>query len=112
MATIPYTRKEGLNATTFAWEGLATGDEGEPVKIEYSKLTAQVVGALAGSTASIQGSIDGVNYVTLNDESVPANPCSFTAAGLKGVLQKTLYIKPVVAAGAAADIDVLIFNIK
>lgn len=112
MATIPVVRQEGLNATTFTWEGLDTGDEGQAIKIEYSKLVAQAIGAFAGSTVAMQGSLDGVNYVTLNDEAVPANPCSFTAAGLKGVLQSPLYIKPLVTAGAAADLKVVLFNIK
>lgn len=54
--------------------------------------SVQVTGTFGGGTVLIEGSNDGVNWVTLNDLSVSA--LSFTVAGLKQILELTRYIRP------------------
>lgn len=110
MATIPGVQNNALAASTTIWTNLATGDTGSPVSTHGKKMTVQVTGTFAGATVTIEGSNDGTNFVSLNDEAVIANPCSFTSAGLKGVLQMPKYIRPNVTAGAGTGLIVTLFN--
>lgn len=67
----------------------------------------QFTGTFAGgSTAVLQGSIDGVTYATLKD--VFGNSISCTAAGLFEFSTSCPYIKPAVTGGAADDVDVYV----
>jgi len=84
-----------------SWSGLLNTDDGAPIGPDWSAFSdrsVQVTGTFgAGGTLVWEGSNDGVNYATLN---VPAGTvCSFTAAGLKQVLEGALYMRPRVSAG-------------
>ena len=92
------------------WDSLAAGDDGSPIATIGSKTSVQVVGTPGTSTVTIQGSNDGTNWVNLNDEANPGSACSFTAAGLKGVLQYPAYIRPIVSAGTGAGLSVILIN--
>lgn len=54
--------------------------------------SVQVTGTFGGGTVLIEGSNDGVTWFTLNDLSAAA--LSFTANGLKQILELTRYIRP------------------
>lgn len=110
MATKPVKQNVSYNDTLNAEWTVNTGDDGAPITSVGPKTSVQVVGTLGGSTVAIQGSNDGTNWVTLNDEAAPASPCSFTASGVKGVLQFTKYIKPVVTGGTATGLVVSLIN--
>lgn len=110
MATIPLSETQALKATTSIWTGLATGDTGSPATTNGKDMSVQVTGTFSGATVTIEGSNDGTNWVTLNDKAVPANPCTFTAAGLKGVLQQVKYIRPSVASGTGTGLVVTLFT--
>ena len=110
MATKPVEQNVSYNDTLNAKWTVNTGDDGAPITSVGPKTSVQVVGTLGGSTVAIQGSNDGTNWITLNDEAVPASPCSFTSAGVKGVLQFTKYIKPVVTGGTATGLVVSLIN--
>lgn len=94
--------------TVITWENLATGDTGSPVgDLGKTKRMLQVKGTFAGGTsATLEGSNDGVTYVTLNDTA--GNPLVFAAAGMKAVAEFPLYTRPKVTAGAADSVDFIL----
>lgn len=110
MATKPVEQNVSYNDTLNAKWTVNAGDDGAPITSVGPKTSVQVVGALSGSTVAIQGSNDGTNWITLNDEATPASACSFTSAGFKGVLQFAKYIKPVVTGGTATGLVVSLIN--
>lgn len=110
MATKPVKQNVSYNDTLNAEWTVNTGDDGAAVTSVGPKTSVQVTGTLGGSTVAIQGSNDGTNWITLNDEAAPASPCSFTSAGFKGVLQFAKYIKPVVTGGTATGLVVSLIN--
>lgn len=110
MATKPVEQNVSYNDTLNAKWTVNTGDDGAPITSVGPKTSVQVVGTFGGSTVAIQGSNDGTNWITLDDEAAPASPCSFTAAGFKGVLQFAKYIKPVVTGGSASGLIINIIN--
>lgn len=92
-------------ASLFTWAALATSDTGTPVNSSaFADRSVQVNGTFGGSTVTIEGSNDGVNYTTLTDTAGAA--LSFTVAGIRQILQITRYIRPLVTGGAAAAVNV------
>lgn len=89
------------------WEGLTGTDDGEPVTlVAYGDRSVQVAGTFAGGTPKviIQGSNDGVNWITMRD---PFNqPLEFTANGLRTVVDVAVYMRPLLEDAAGSDIDV------
>lgn len=84
---------------------LATGDDGAPIQYpEFADKTVQVIGTFGGGTVLIEGSNDGTNWSTLTDPS--GSSLSFSAAGLKQVLECTQYIRPRQSGGAAVAVTV------
>lgn len=85
------------------WSPLATGDTGEPLQgTGLSDRSVQFTGTFGGATVVLEGSNDGTNWVTLTDPAGVA--LSFTAAGLKQILQITRYMRPNVSGGAGVAI--------
>lgn len=83
------------------WTGLDGDDDGEPVTlIPYSDRSVQVEGTFDSGTVTIKGSNDGTNYEALRDPS--STSLTFTAAGLKGILEAVHKIKPVVTGGGGS----------
>ena len=81
------------------WTGLLNGDDGGPAELPgYADRTVQVTGTFgAGGTIVIEGSVDGINYVTLTDPQ--GNALSKTAAFLEAISEAVRYIRPRVTAG-------------
>lgn len=98
---------KGVNAVIAHWTALAGGMAGEAVSF-VGKKSVQVLGAIGTSTVAIQGSNNGVDWVDLHDQAVPANELDFTAPGLKGILESTVFVRPNVTAGTGADIEVIL----
>lgn len=103
MATRTPTRTRGQfvgdNTESFQWSGLQNGDDGEPMTIPgAADRSVQVAGTFgSGGSVSLVGSNDGANWVVLRDPQ--GNLLTFTAAGLKAVLELTAFVKPNVTAG-------------
>lgn len=97
MATVqPSIAKGGDDSIqTYTWALTGTND-GAPAQLpEWADRSVQV--GISGDTFNagtviIEGSNDGVTWTTLRDPA--SNALSFTAAGLKQVLEATLYIRP------------------
>jgi hypothetical protein len=85
---------------------MLTGDVGSAVpNATFTDRSVQVTGTFGGATVTMQGSNDGgATWSTLNDAA--GTPLTFTAAGIKQVLEVSQFIRPSVSGGAAADLDV------
>ncbi|MGL5735553.1 MAG: hypothetical protein ACRCYS_11865 [Beijerinckiaceae bacterium] len=100
MATIPFTARAPFeDKATYAWANLLNGDDGQACGgIGSGDRTAQVTGIFgAGGTVIVEGSIDGVNWFQLRDPAGVA--ISFTAGGIRAVLECPPLIRPRVTAG-------------
>lgn len=89
------------------WEGLDSDDDGDELEMPaWSDRSVQVIGTFgSGGSLSFYGSNDGTNFVILNDLEGAA--LTFTAAGLRSVMEITRYVKPLVTAGdGTTDLDV------
>lgn len=89
----------GNNAHFVSWTPLLNGDSGAPYAMPgFADRAVQIAGTFgAGGTVVIEGTIDGTNYVTLNDPQGVA--ISKTAAGLSEISQIVKLIRPRVTAG-------------
>lgn len=80
------------------WEGLLNGDDGSPLeKSGWSDVTVQAVGVFGPGDVTIQGSLDGNTWATLQD--VGGTDMVLTDSSLVTVRQNCNYIRPVVANG-------------
>lgn len=86
-------------AIPVAWLGMVSGDVGAPVELPvFSDRTVQVNGTLgAGGSIVVEGSIDGVEYLTLNDPQ--GLPLEITTKKVETIMEIVKFIRPRVAAG-------------
>lgn len=83
------------------WTGLTGSDDGEALELRgYNDRSIQVEGTFDSGTVTVKGSNDSTNYEGIRDPSSTA--LTFTAAGLKGVLEAVRLIKPVVSGGGGS----------
>lgn len=116
MATVKPTVVElpvagrGGPAYRVTWAAMAGSDVGEAYEIYgYNDRTVQAQGTFDSGTVVLQGTVDGTNYQGLRDPSSTA--ISFTAAGLKGVLEAVHKVRPSVSGGGgscAIDLTLLV----
>lgn len=104
MATI--TVAEGRvtdEVVTATWAALdntdGVGSAWQPKR--YTDMTCQVLGTFDTGTIVLQGSNDGINWITLTDPAGTA--ISFTAAALVTVMEAPVYIRPSVSGATATD---------
>ncbi len=85
--------------TTYTVTGLLNGDtSSSAMETGTGDKTVQVNGTFGvGGTCIIEGSLDGVNYYQLKDPT--GTLISFTAAGLRAVLENTPHTRFRVTAG-------------
>lgn len=80
------------------WSSVINGNTGAAVQLSgFFDVTVQITGTFGGATCTIQGSMDNINWATLNDKQGIA--LGLTAAGMKRVQEFPLYIRPSVASG-------------
>lgn len=82
-----------------SWGPLANGDSGLPFgNPGFADRAVQIQGTFgAGGTVVIEGSNDGINYITLTDPQGVA--LSKIAAAIRGITEITKLIRPRVSAG-------------
>lgn len=92
-------KKQGNRDKVATWTPLENGDSGSVLSnIGNRFATVQISGTFGvGGTISLQGSLDGVIYQTLLDNSGAA--VTFTTAGMVTVRDIVSYYKPLVTAG-------------
>jgi hypothetical protein len=96
---------QGQQAVVTAQWVMANSDTSVPVELtDYADRSVQVTGTFGGATITLEGSNDGTNYVTLRDPQGVA--LSFTAAGLKQVMETTLYVRASITGGAGSTLTV------
>lgn len=71
---------------------------------ECADRSVQVAGTFGSSSTAVQGSIDGTNYASLNDPG--GTVIALTAAGIKGILENTVYVKPVTTGGSSQSLTI------
>jgi hypothetical protein len=81
------------------WASMANGDDGTPMASpEYADLCVQVSGTFgAGGTILWEGSNDNSTWATLNN--VQGTALSLTAAAIKQIAERPLWIRPRVSGG-------------
>lgn len=111
MSTINFAQADVSGNLLYRWSPLAAGDEGTPViHPGTADRSVQVTGAFNGASALLEGSLDGSNWFTLRD--VQGVSLSFTAPGLRAVLENAAYVRPRVAGGDIGTDLVVIVNIR
>lgn len=89
------------------WSAGATGDSGSAVEsAAWADRCVHVTGTFGGATVAIQGSNDGSDWQTLNNAQGTA--ATFTAAGLKQIVEVPRFMRPTVTGGAASAIKVVL----
>ena len=85
--------------TVTTWSAIPNGNQGlAQSAAQYNDKCIQVGGTFgAAGSVQLEGSNDGTTWFILHDPSSAA--LTFTAAGLKEVLENPLYIRPNVTAG-------------
>lgn len=111
MADIAFTKSDNARSwRVYFWETVGQSDTPLPVKLDRTpySLMVQATGTFSGSAAiAVHGSVDGTNYVALDDRQGTA--ISLTAAGIASIGEAPLWIKPVVSSGdGSTDVDVSI----
>lgn len=90
------------------WEAVGNADVGAPHEMAaWPDRTVQLVGTWGSATIVIQGSNDGNTWATLRDPA--GNDLSFSANGLKAILENPRYIRPSSSGGTGTDVDVIIY---
>jgi len=101
MATIAHTRKPTQNSKTIlvSWDGLANGDDGEPIPFsQYTDKSVQVVGPFGASgSVRFEGSNNGTDWAALTDPQ--GNALDFTQAKIEMATEATYLVRPRVTAG-------------
>lgn len=102
MATVAKV-ETGANVTIHTWNLTTADPTGDAVELPMaSDRTVQFTGTWGSATAILEGSLDNVTFLGLNDPSSTA--ISKTADGIEAVLENVRYIRPrlsVVGTGAA-----------
>lgn len=101
-----------LGISGYVWENLTQTDlDGQPIAVSRrSDRTVQVIGTFGGATVTIQGSLDGTNWATLND--LQGTALTFTSARIEGVSEIVTYIRPLVSgASGTTDLDVYFLEV-
>lgn len=109
MATIPAkvtaVGRGDDSALLVVWTPVTEADSCAAVSLpEYGDKSIQVVGTFGSASVAVQGSNDGTNFEALNDPSSTA--IGITAAGIKAVLENTVYVKPVASGGSSQSLTI------
>lgn len=97
----------GEESRLISWASMGDADTGEALEIlNGSVRSVQIAGTFGSATVVLEGSLDGSNYITLND--LQGSAISKTAAGLEGVAELTRYVRPKTSGGTGTSITVTV----
>lgn len=107
MATpVGSTVYNGNKMVSVTW-ALGNADTGVATSINrWADRTVHVLGTFGGATVTVEGSNDGVNFLTLSDTTGAA--LMFTAAGMKVILENPIYIRAKTAGGTGSAVTVIV----
>lgn len=92
------------------WNITAVGPGGAVDIAAYPDKTLTVTGTFGGTTVTLEGSNDGVNWVGLADNTGTA--ISLTDEGSVVVGSHTRYLRPVATSGTGIDLAVSVIGTK
>lgn len=113
MATVTNTAQDFADNRVYTWTPLTTTNaDGAGVGfIGSGDRTIQVTGTFgAGGTVIVEGTLDGTNWFQLRDPS--STVISFTAAGLKAILENVVQVRPRVTAGDGTTAITAILQVR
>lgn len=114
MAIIPFTQLDRMiEGIVLSVSALATGDESRAVNINNGDvdISVQLFGTVGGSTVTVQGSLDGTQFNTLDDGY--GVTMSYTALGIcKPVGPAVCHLKIVVTGGTGVSVNALIHIVR
>jgi hypothetical protein len=114
MATvIPVIRRavQGAQSVASATWTMAGADTGIAAELtDLADRSVQVSGTFGGATVAIEGSHDGTNWVGLRDQAGVV--LTFTAAGIKQIMEFSLFIRAVTSGGTGSAISVIVAGRK
>lgn len=100
--TVNRTPQGAMSIFSAAW-ALGTADTGVAVQMtDFADRSIQVAGTFGGATVVVEGSNDGSNWTTLRDPQGVA--LSFTSAGLKQILELTMYTRVSSSGGTGTSV--------
>lgn len=98
----------GIDGWMLTWPNIGNADTPMPVSFAgYADKSFQVEGTFGGTSVAITGSNDGVNFHPLTDPT--GVTIGLAAAGLKEVLEHTLYLAPALTGGSGSSITATLF---
>ena len=101
--------RETSRVRKFTWEAMGNADTGTAAQtVGLADKTVTITGTHGGSTIVIEGSNDGTNYFTLNDQSDNALSFASTAGTISLIAENPLYIRPKTTGGTGTDLDVIL----
>jgi hypothetical protein len=110
MASVVGVSEIGVDGLFVAkWLTMGIADQGTMVRVPYGfePKAVQVVGTLGGATVTLEGSVDGVTLVGVED--VDSAAVALTVAGMVGLGIDVPYFAPKTAGGTGSDVDVYLF---
>lgn len=107
-------RVSGTDRWTHTWTGITTtSDTAAAIALNatngsgHKRITMQAGGTFAGgSSLTLHGSLDGVNYSVLEDKNGDA--AALTGAGIAEYDTCAVFVKPVVTSGSADNVNVIL----
>lgn len=108
-ARVSIPKQGGSGITLVSWTTLTENDTAQEVITSGTGPIAcalQVIGTFGGATAVLQGSNDGVNWVTIPD--VNNSSVGLTSAGVAEYSTSVVYLRASASGGTSQDIDVIL----
>lgn len=93
------------NVREAVWSNLAGAETGIAANVPRRDLAVQVSGTIGGATVVVEGSNDGTTWAGVTDGTAAI---SFTAAGLKRIVEHPLYFRAKTSGGTGSSIAVSI----
>lgn len=104
--TVALTTFPSKDAVQVNWSSMAKGQVSQAASIVgYSDMTIAVNGSFDTATVTVEGSNDGTNWHTLSDPL--GNPLTFTAGGMKVIMENPFYIRISVNSAGAGTTSVV-----
>jgi len=115
MANVTRATGSHQNTSIFRWQLTDEAPTGDPLSAgdtDLSDRSVQVYGDLGGGTVEWQGTSDPAlaNWHVLSTTGGAA--ATFVAAGIKQILESTLYARPVLVGAGNADCSVVLVGRK
>jgi hypothetical protein len=85
----------------FVWTAVPNADTGVPMGAgKLADKTIQVTGTFGGATVTLEGSMNGTDWVTATDAN--GDPIAMTSAGAALIIENFRFLRPSVAGGGGS----------